>query len=89
MERSPSHVKCVTRACVQPVLCRCRDTIFHNGNLDGTRSAIAILHTLRATDLADLLHARDRSRPKLPYLRQAFIEIAEASGLAFPPDDGR
>ena len=54
-------------------------------NLDSTRFAIAILHSLRATDLTEFCPAwRD-----LPYLRQEFVEIAQASRLVVSQNDER
>src|ERR1039457_2830201 len=47
-----------------------------SGNLDGTRFAIAILHTLRAAGLANLLTARDPIRPNLKCVSSAFASVS-------------
>ena len=46
-----------------------------SGDFYGTRSAIAIVHILRATNLADLLVARDRVRPDVKCVSPAFASV--------------
>jgi len=47
----------------------------YSGDLDSTRFAIAILHTLRAADLTDVLMARDRIRPDMKCVSSAFASV--------------
>ena len=52
-----------------------------SGDLDSTGSAIAILHTLRAADLAHLLATRGRIRPDLKCCAKSSSPVATVPAL--------